>query len=151
MRPLIVALLAAGSLLQVKASEPDAAEAIQATYNRWVQATNARDLELWESFLAPKAIFLPPGVRPLATKKAIVDFYRDLFTDPNFALDCEQLAVEVARSAEMAWARGVCRATFTNADGQAANGNSRWVKVWLKQEDGSWKCRVNTWNYVDPQ
>ncbi len=140
----------AGSLTQVNASEPGAAKAIEKTYYRWVEATNARDIEQWSSFLDPKAVFLPPGVQPLATREAIVDYYRDLFADPNFALDCEQLAVDVARSAEMAWARGVCLATFTNADGQAANGKSRWVKVWLKQGDGSWKCRLNTWNYVDP-
>ena len=152
MKQMTVAVLVTGSLLlsQVNASESDADESkIEKTYNRWVQAVNAKDIEWWSSFLAPKAVFLPPGVHPLETEQAILDYYRESFTDPHFALDCQQQAVDVAQSGEMAWALGVCRATFTNSDGQKANGKSRWLKVWLKQDDGSWKCRVNIWNYED--
>ncbi len=152
MRQRAFALLTAGSLVlsQVSATASDADESIiEKTYNAWVRVANAKNIEWWSSYLAPEALFLPPGVHPLETEEAILDYYRVSFADPHFALDCQQLAVEVANSGEMAWARGVCRATFTNADGQKANGINRWLKVWLKQDDGSWKCRVNTWNYED--
>ncbi len=150
MRQLAYAALISGLLLlsQISAfaSESDAYN-IEKTYDSWVQVTNAKDINLWSSYLAPKAVFVPPGVPPLATKVDILDFYRTSFADPNFGLECQQLAVDVAESGEMAWARGVCRATFTDSDGQKASGMSRWFKVWLKQPDGSWKCTVNTWNY----
>ena len=91
-------------------------------------------------------MFQPPGSPLLETREAIFDYYQLAFADPNFALDCQQLAVEVANSGEMAWARGVCRATFTDSNGQLANGTSKWFKVWLKQADGLWKCKLNTWH-----
>ena len=150
MRQPALALLTAASLLlsQSSATASDADESvIENTYNAWVRATNAKDIEKWSTYLAPKAVFLPPGVQPLNTTEAILEYYRKTFADPHFALSCRQLGVDVAQSGEMAWARGVCRATFTNSDGQIANGKSRWLKVWLKQDDGSWKCRINTWNY----
>ena len=124
-------------------------EEIERTYNEWVQATNEKDLKKWSTFLAPDAYFLPPDSAPLTTEDAILSYYRDSFADPAFSLDCKQLEVHVADSGEMAWARGICKATFTDPEGNNANGESRWFKVWVKQPDGSWKGRVNTWKYVD--
>ncbi len=152
MRQRAFTLLTAGSLLLVLISvtAADADESvIEKTYDAWVQVTNAKDIERWSTYLAPNALFLPPGHQPLETEEAILDYYRESFADPNFALDCQQLGVDVAQSGEMAWARGVCQVTFTNLDGQKDRGRSRWFKVWLRQDDGSWKCRVNTWNFED--
>ena len=134
-------------LVQASADSASDASAIEETYDSWVQVTNAKDINTWSSYLAPSAFFVPPGVQPLETRDDILDYYRASFADPNFALECQQLAVDVAESGEMAWARGTCRATFTDSNGQKANGTSRWFKVWLKQLDGSWKCRINTWNF----
>ena len=35
-------------------------KAIDNAYREWVDATNARDLNRWASFLAPDPLFLPP-------------------------------------------------------------------------------------------
>lgn len=144
-----VALLAAGLFFcsaALLAADSDEAN-IEKTYYAWVRATNDRDIVRWSTFLAPGAFFAPPGIMPLDSEEAILNFYRDSFADPEFSLDCELLAVDVAESRDMAWARGTCRATFTDSYGQRAKGTSRWFKIWLKQTDGSWKCRINTWNY----
>ena len=143
---LIVALIS--GRIAFGASESDAA-IIEQNYNAWVQVTNARDLELWSSYLAPNASFMPPDAPLLDTRDAILDYYRKAFADPHFSLDCQQLSVDVAQSGDMAWATGECKATFTDMDGEKASGTSRWFKVWLKQADGSWKCRVNTWDYTN--
>ena len=60
-------LLSQGS---TAASDSDALT-IEETYNSWVQATNAKDIKLWSSYLAPSALFVPPGVPPLQTKEDI--------------------------------------------------------------------------------
>jgi ketosteroid isomerase-like protein len=122
---------------------------IAETYNAWVRATNAKDIKAWSLFLAPGAEFAPPGVPLLQTREAILNFYEKSFADPEFSLDCRQLRVDIAKSAEMAWTSGICKMSFTDPNGQKANGISRWFKIWLKQPDGSWKCRLNTWNYED--
>ena len=143
---LSVLLLSVGTSNNAAATDE---EEIERTYNEWVQATNEKDLKKWSTFLAADAYFLPPDSTPLTSKDAILEYYRDSFADPAFSLDCQLLEVHVADSAEMAWARGVCSATFTNCEGSIANGVSRWFKVWVKQPDGLWKGRVNTWKYVD--
>ena len=145
-------LIVAGSMLlgftQAPAGNTDEST-IESTYDAWVTATNSKDIESWSSYLAPNAVFIPPGVPALETRETILDYYRSAFADSNFALDCRQLSVDVAQSRDMAWARGLCNATFSGTSGEKAHGISRWFKVWLKQPDGSWKCGINTWNYKD--
>ena len=124
----------------------DDAEAIRDTYIEWLASTNARDIDRWATFVAPHAVFLPPGTAPLESMESIVAFYAELFDDPNFSLDCSQRYVEIADSGEMAWSRGVCEITFSLPDGTTGQGSSKWVKVWVLSEDGQWTCRLNTWN-----
>jgi ketosteroid isomerase-like protein len=119
---------------------------IKQTYDAWVEVTNAKDIDSWMAFLAPNALFQPPGVGRLETHADIRQYYIGLFSDPNFALVCEQIEAWVSESGEMAWATGTCRATFSGEPGEIATGASKWTKVWLKQDDGTWKCRLNTWN-----
>ncbi|NIT59572.1 MAG: DUF4440 domain-containing protein [Aliifodinibius sp.] len=123
------------------------ARAIKGAYAEWVKSTNAKDIESWSSFLAPSAVFLPPGNPLLGTNEEIVAYYVELFNDPNFSLECEQTFVQVAESRDMAWARGTCQAKFTSPDGKIGSGSSKWTKVWVRLDDGKWKCKLNTWNY----
>lgn len=122
--------------------------AIHMAYKAWVVAANAKDIEKWSIFLADDPYFLPADSPPLTGNKEVIDYYKRSFSDRWFSLECEQEKVEVSESSEMAWARGTCNATFTDPDGKKSSGTSRWFKVWVKQSDGSWRCRVNTWKYV---
>jgi len=131
------------------AADDDGAK-IEETYNAWVRVTNTRDIEKWSTYLAANAYFVPPDAPSLATEEAILDYYRRSFSDLEFSLECRQLEVDIADSAEMAWARGTCEVTFTTSEGNLGRGKSRWFKVWIKQSDGSWKCRINTWNNKNP-
>lgn len=124
----------------------DGAKAIRDTYVEWVASTNARDIDRWATFVAPGAVFLPPDTGPLESMESIVAFYAKLFEDPKFSLDCSQGHVEIADSGEIAWSRGTCEITFSLPDGTAGHGSSKWVKVWVRSEDGQWRCRLNTWN-----
>jgi ketosteroid isomerase-like protein len=86
---LLCALLLLLSQFSTMASDADES-IIEKTYNTWVRATNAKDIEWWSTYLDPQAVFLPPGVQPLETEEAILNYYRQAFADPHFALDCQQ-------------------------------------------------------------
>ena len=124
-------------------------QSIHETYKAWVESTNEKDIEKWSTFLATSPYFHPADSSPLASTEEVISYYARSFADPRFSLDCKQEYVDVSESGEMAWSRGKCNATFTGPDGNEASGTSRWFKVWIKQSDGSWRCRVNTWRSVD--
>ena len=142
----LVTSVICGSVANAAGSEE---QAIDETYIAWVQAANDKDIAKWSTFLADDPIFDPPDSPPLTSTKEVIDYYKKTFSDKWFSLECVQEQVELSESGEMAWARGFCNATFTGPDGQKATGTSRWFKVWMKQSDGSWRGRVNTWKYVD--
>jgi ketosteroid isomerase-like protein len=123
------------------------AHAIERTYKAWVEATNEKDIAKWSSFLADDPYFSPADSTPLTSREAVLAYYEKSFSDPEFSLDCEQLEVHVSLSGDMAWSRGVCKATFTEPDGSRGSGSSQWLKVWTKYPDGTWKGRINTWKF----
>ena len=124
-------------------------QSIHETYKAWVEATNEKDIEKWSTFLAASPYFHPADSSPLESTDKIISYYARSFADPGFSLDCEQEHVDVSASGEMAWSRGKCKATFTGPDDNEASGTSRWLKVWIRQSDGSWRCRVNTWRNTE--
>ena len=124
-------------------------QAIHNTYKAWVEATNEKDIEKWSTFLAASPYFHPADSQPLENTEDVLSYYVRSFADPRFSLDCKQEHVDVSELGKMAWSHGLCIATFTGADGNEASGTSRWLKVWIRQTDGSWRCRVNTWRNVD--
>ena len=125
-------------------------KAIDNAYRHWVDATNAKDLNRWATFLAPDPLFLPPDQPALRGDLAIREFYERLFADHRFSLNCRQDQVEVAEAQDMAWSTGSCEATLTGPDGDAARGSSKWAKVWVKLPNGDWKCTLNSWSLNGP-
>lgn len=123
-------------------------QAIHETYSAWVEATNEKDIDKWSTFLASSPYFHPADSLPIANTDEVISYYARVFDDPMFSLDCRQEYVDISASGEMAWSRGECKATFTGPDGNEQSGMSRWLKVWIKQADGSWRCRVNTWRNI---
>ena len=121
-------------------------QVINKAYQDWVNATNAKDIELWSSFLAPDAIFHPPNHPALNGNKAIKEFYLELFADEYFSLECIQERVEVSETEDFAWSIGSCESTFTGPDGKEARGKSKWIKVWKRLSNGEWKCKISSWN-----
>ena len=122
---------------------------INSTYEAWEEAANEKDLEKWSSFVADDPYFLPPDAPALTSKKEVLDYIQNSFSDPEFSLECEQLKVDISESGDMAWSHGLCNATFTGPDRNTGKVTSRWIKVWVKQLDGSWQGRVNAWIFQE--
>jgi ketosteroid isomerase-like protein len=139
-----------GAEEQALAGQETPREAIDDAYRNWVDATNAKDLDRWATFLAPDPLFLPPDHDALRGEPAIRDFYDSLFADSRFALNCRQEQVTVSEGGDMAWSTGSCEATFTDPNGEAARGSSKWAKVWKRLPNGDWKCALNSWSLNGP-
>ncbi len=140
---LLIGLLAFSAAIAAESQE----QIIARTYDDWVAATNEKDIEKWSAFLADDPYFSPADTSPLTSRQEVLDYYLKLFADPAFSLDCKQREVHVSRSGDMAWSRGVCQGTSTGPGGSIVSGSSRWFKVWTRQPDESWKCRVNSWKF----
>ena len=143
---ILVASISVGQIAWATESEE---QAIHDAYRGWVKAANEKDIEKWSTFLADDPYFDPADSPPLTTTQEVTEYYERSFADAWFSLDCKQETIDVFDSGDTAWAHGVCFATFTGPDGEKASGKSRWFKVWVKHSDGSWRGRVNMWQYIN--
>lgn len=127
-------------------SRPTEEAAIRKDDDAWLKAIAAKDLDGTVSFYDENASLFVPNA-PIATGKAeIRKMWAQLFSVPGFALAPKTLKVEVARSGDLAYAQGTYESTANDAKGAPATDRGKFVVVWKKQADGSWKAMADIFN-----
>jgi ketosteroid isomerase-like protein len=54
--------------------------------------------------------------------------------------------VEVAKSGDMAYVSGTYDWVARDASGKQIKDTGKYLEVWEKQADGTWKCGADCWN-----
>lgn len=145
-----LASLALGGCAPAVDVEAEAAAIRKATDVEWLQAGQAKDLERWLSFYTDDALLFPPNTPLVTGKKAIRAFVSQLLSTPGFAASWQTTKVEVSRSGDLAYSYGTQQTTVNDAEGNPVTDQQKWVVVWKKQPDGSWKCVVEILNSDQP-
>jgi ketosteroid isomerase-like protein len=115
-----------------------AREAIEAADLALLGAIRSRDARAAVRLYAPGAISYQPGMEPLTTPAAIEAFYRAWFARGTF--DTVDVAIDtVIVAADLLLEFGRYSGTLTATDGTARRDRGRYLTVWRKQPDGSWK------------
>jgi uncharacterized protein (TIGR02246 family) len=105
----------------------------------WVKAIAGKDAQQTASYYAEDGSLLAPGA-PLATGRAAVQkTWAGLMATPGFALSFAPTKIEVSRAGDLAYEIGNYELT-TNTKGKPKTVKAKYVVVWGKQPDGSWKA-----------
>jgi uncharacterized protein (TIGR02246 family) len=120
--------------------------AIRAASAEWAKAAVAKDLEKSLSFYADDATLFYPG-SPLVTgaegrRKA----WDSLLKTPGLALTFATTKVQVARAGDLAYETGTYDMTSTEKSGKTKKETGKYIVVWRKQANGSWKALLDTYN-----
>ena len=124
-------------------SERDALMAVDKAWSESVDDTDA-----FLSFIADGAHFMPFGA-PLAQGDAIRTTWEGLTSMPGFGLEWRATGAEVAASGDIGYTIGTFELT-AEQDGTAMLTEGKYVTVWHKQADGSWKVQVDCFNANGP-
>ena len=130
--------------------EAEAAAIREATDVEWLEVGQAKDLDLWVSFHTDDASLLPPNAPIITGKEAIRAFVSKLISTPGWAASWQTTKIEVSRSGDLAYSYGTQETTVDDAEGNPVTDQQKWVAVWKKQPDGSWKCAVLILNSDGP-
>jgi uncharacterized protein (TIGR02246 family) len=154
----LVALLCALGIVQActKANQPEAnpappataadhraAEeaAIRATDSAWVKAVAAKDADQAASYHADDASLLVPGA-PMATgKDAIRQTWGAMMATPGFVLTFAPDKITVV--GDVAYEIGHYQLTTNDKSGKPHVANAKYITIWGKQPDGSWKALID--------
>ena len=112
----------------------------------WSNSTG--DTDTFLSFIADGAHFMPFGA-PLAQGDAIRTTWESLISMPGFGLEWHATGAEVAASGDIGYTIGTFELT-AEQDGTTMLTEGKYVTVWHKQADGSWKMHVDIFNSNGP-
>jgi ketosteroid isomerase-like protein len=110
------------------------------------KATSAKGIDGWVEFAADDAVFMPEGVDFVRGKEAVRKFYTPMFSRKGFSLTWEPIEAIVAASGDLGYTFGRWRSTSINAEGKPVTGQGKYLTIWKKQKDGSWKAAVDVGN-----
>jgi ketosteroid isomerase-like protein len=104
-------------------------------------SANVKDMDKFVSYYAPDATVYPSGM-PMATGPGpIRDALSKITSMPGFSLQFAPTKADVSASGDIGYTTGTYQAAM---NGTTENG--KYVEVWKKQPDGSWKVREDIFN-----
>jgi ketosteroid isomerase-like protein len=146
------ALLAAGCLAILGCTERQAtdnakaSDAVKAADASFQQAIAAKDLNKIISFYADDAVLMPAAKPLLTGKAAITDEWKELLAIPAFENTSKLAQVEVSGANDLAYTRGSYETRLMGEDGKIVTEPGKWLSVWRKQPDGSWRVAIESYN-----
>jgi len=115
------------------------------------QAAANKDVEKWAAFFAEDASGLFPGDKMLNGKAAIEGAIATYFADPDFSLKLQATRAMASRGGDMAYSQGTYIMTRTNPmNKKPMTVNGKYLTVYTKQADGSWKAVAHAFNADSP-
>ena len=114
--------------------------AIKALDAEWAKAAGSKDVDKTVSYYSDDAIVLPPNSPPVTSKEQIRAMWQGMLRAPGFSGGWNATKAEVAHSGDLAYVTGNYEMTENDAGGKPQTDKGKYLEVWKKQADGSWKC-----------
>jgi len=128
------------------ASADNDAEVIRKSDIEWSNSAQSKDVDTWVAHYSIDAVVLSPNQPAASGKEAIRKTIGGLLGLPGLSLSWRPLKVEVARSGDIGYLHGTYELSFDNPNGGRIEDRGKYVEVWKKQPDGSWKCAIDMFN-----
>jgi uncharacterized protein (TIGR02246 family) len=110
------------------------------------EAAEAKDLDRYVSFYADDAVLFWPGAPMVTGRAAIREFMQVFLSMPAFSLSFETAKVEVSRAGDLAYSYGTNKVTLVDPNGKRMKDRGKYLTVYRKQPDGTWKVVVDIGN-----
>ena len=146
---LLVVLLALSPVYSKPADVAAEREAIIRTEAAFQRARAERGMEGWLEFFADDTALIAPGSELVFSKQAMREKLTREGWNPQLLLEWHPVKVDVAASADIAYSVGTWRMTGTDAKGGKVSLTGKYLTVWKKQADGSWRAVADIGN-TDP-
>lgn len=143
-------LIAVGACQPASDVSASAAAAVLAADSAWAEAFAQKDVEGYLSFVDSSASIQQPNGATVTGRAAIGEMIAAFYAMPNLTGTWRPAHAEAARSGDLAYTTGSFQFHFTDPAGNAAVEKGKYLEVWRKQADGSWKMIVESFNSDEP-
>jgi ketosteroid isomerase-like protein len=134
--PVAFAILTGCAAVDNRAS---AISQIRAAEGAAIQAFGERDAAKAAAFYAPGAALMMTNMKTVKSAD-IGPLLKEMMSDPNFSMKFDTARIEAARSGDLGYTTGAYTMTMTDAKSKKVlHETGKYVTVYAKQADGSWK------------
>ncbi len=145
-RPFVLAAHAA--LLMIGSCSPSfdpqaARDEIKEADRAFAETTAEKGVEGWVQTFAEDGAMFPAGQPVVRGKNAIRRLMAPAFEDNNFSLLWEPTEADVSISGELAYTTGRFERTVTGPNGAPTTTIGKYISIWKKQADGTWKVAAD--------
>jgi ketosteroid isomerase-like protein len=109
-------------------------------------ATSRDGIEGWVSFFAEDGAMMPPGAHITRGLDAIRAVMEPAFATPGYSLRWKPAGAEIASSGDLGYTYGTYTSTSPSDDGKPVVRHGKYITIWKKQADGSWKAVMDAGN-----
>jgi uncharacterized protein (TIGR02246 family) len=126
-------------------------QAVKDVEAAWVNDAASKDAEKWASYFTDDGSGLYPGAATLNGKAAIRAAMAPYFADPNFALTFQSTRTVASKGGDLVYSQGTYSMTMTDPKTKKPmTDKGKFLTVYAKQADGSWKAVADTFNSDSP-
>jgi len=119
-------------------------KAVEAALAEWAAAFNRGDAVAVAGLYTEGAIVMPPDIEMVRGRQGIQEFWQTMIQ--RGLKDIVFTTVEVQADGNTAYEIGRVSLTLYAKDQAPKPRSSKYVVVWKRQADGSWKLHVDIWN-----
>jgi len=128
--------------------------AIELMLADWVEVANQggeAGADGYASFVTEDAVFLPPNEVRIDGREGVREMFLQFTMAEDFSIDWKATSIEVAADGKLAYTNGVFELSLKDAAGNLVSEKGKFVDVFKKQADGSWKCSLGIWSSDLPE
>ncbi len=113
---------------------------------QWSSAAATKNVDSVASFYADSAIAYPPDAPVAVGKAAARAVWAAYLGDSTFTISWKTTHAAGSRGGDLGYTTGTYQDSYAGPGGKRVTGTGKYVCVWAKQADGSWKAIHDTWN-----
>ncbi len=143
---LLLSLVACAHAPAASAPEDPAAPvraAITAANAEYAQALLRGDAKAMAAIFTEDGEIIPSNERGFVSGRDAIEAYQARRLEGRRYLEVELTTVDVGISGDVAWETGVTRATIQQPQGAPVAVTGRYLAVWKRGADGTWRIRVD--------
>lgn len=110
-----------------------------------LKAAQALDVSGFVAYYADDAMVMPPNQPAVSTPSSIRKVWTAMLA-PGTQISWTPNKVEPAASGDLVYEQGTYSLTASGVDGKSANDEGKYLAIWKRQLDGSWKEVEDIWN-----
>ena len=140
------ALILVGCLTLPSLGQVKLADAVRTADQDWLKVFAAKNLDKSVAFFDEKGAMLASNAPIADSKEAISKLLTGFFALPDLKISWHVDRADVARSGDLGYTSGAYEMTFKDATGKPVSDKGKYVTVWKKQKDGTWKVLLDIFN-----